>query len=191
MTRTVVFTEICFDVTNYLNFLGVWVTGYNMVIFFHRFFPYLPPVVLLHVCVEAGYTWDSHKVAFNERRSLATNQTLGRPQTIHGCFEKGLCFQPCLVSFLSFCLYVCAPSVLPHTESLWWMRLFILDHGALIRSLLLICCLFGATCMRKPKDIKSILQQLAVVWAWCVSQTFKRHSYFEDGLIKMAPVWTH
>lgn len=57
------------------------------------------------------------KRSLKGKRRVATNQTLGRPQTIHGRLLKGMCVFSAMFGFLPELLSVCVPSVLPHTVS--------------------------------------------------------------------------
>lgn len=85
-----------------------------------RFSQYWPPIMFFLVCValEASYTWYCHKVSLNEREDLQQTKLLvDHKPSMADWRSECVCFQPCLVSFLSFCLYVCVPSVLPHTHT--------------------------------------------------------------------------
>lgn len=92
--------------------------------------------MFLLLSVEAGYIWYSHEVALNEREDFPQTKLLvGRKPSMVELRSKCVCFQPCLVSFLSFCLCLCAICLTTHRLSSdecafsFQITVFLSDHS--------------------------------------------------------------
>lgn len=156
------------------------------------FSPHWPPMFLL-IGVEAYCTWFGHKVALNEREVCHKSRSwLDLKPFMADTRSKCACFQPCLVSFLSFCFYVCAPSVLPHIATPSWM-----SRPVGFRSWcpkIFADYLWLYVCWRNSAKV----ELTAVCCSKCfVASGFILNAYFKycsnrvDGLIKRACGCTH
>lgn len=102
-----------------------------------------PPRETLLIGVKAGCIWRSQNVVFNEREDLPQTKLLVDHKPSMANWGRECVLSALFGFFCSFCLYVCVPSVSPHTVYTMDAPVHIRSQPAVVNVLLYI----GAICL--------------------------------------------